>query len=117
MAQARDQLPLHPLEFRILLVLLEGPAHGYRIVKSIEQSEATWTTILPANLYRRLRDLTDRGLIEESEPRSGDGVRRRRDFRISTLGRAVARAEAARLDDLVREARTKRLLPRSEHAS
>jgi hypothetical protein len=34
-------LPLHPLELRILLVLLDGPAHGYRIVKEIEGREKT----------------------------------------------------------------------------
>ena len=115
--ETRDLLPLHPLEFRILLVLLEGPAHGYRIVKRIEEREAGWTEILPANLYRRLRDLAAKGLVEESEPRADEGGRRRRDFRISTLGRAVARAEARRLDDLVSEARAKRLLPRPERAT
>lgn len=53
------ETPLHPLEFRILFVLLDGPARGYRIVKAIEAREAGHTRIYPANIYRRIRDLLE----------------------------------------------------------
>jgi DNA-binding MarR family transcriptional regulator len=36
-AAIESYLPLHPLEFRILLALADGPSHGYRIVKAIEE--------------------------------------------------------------------------------
>ena len=62
-----DFLPLHPFELRILLVLCEGKAHGYRIVKVIEERDAGWKRIFPANLYRRLRELLVAGLIVETE--------------------------------------------------
>jgi DNA-binding PadR family transcriptional regulator len=114
----RTLLPLHPFELRILLTLLDGPAHGYRLVKTIEERDGGWAQIFPGNLYRRLRDLAAKGLVEESEPSAqAGGGRRRRDFRITPLGREVALAEAERLEDLVSEARAKHLLPRAEGTS
>lgn len=99
-------LPLHPLEFRILLVLLDGPAHGYRIVKEIESRETDIGSIYPGNLYRRVRDLLSKGLLEDTDPpESAETDPRRRYFRATLLGEAVARAEARRLETLVREAR------------
>ena len=111
--EPRSLLPLHPFEMRILMTLLDGPAHGYRIVKTIEESDAGWARIFPGNLYRRLRDLAAKGLVEEIEPAPGGG-RKRRDFGITALGREVALAEALRLEDLVAEARAKHLLPRPQ---
>ncbi|MGD2067650.1 MAG: helix-turn-helix transcriptional regulator [Gemmatimonadota bacterium] len=99
-------LPLHPLELRILLAVIERPSHGYRIVKEIEEHADDGTTIYPANLYRRIRDLLGRELLEESEapPDEGDVDPRRTYFEATELGRAVARAERARLRELVRDA-------------
>lgn len=107
-------LPLHPLEFRILLVLLDGPSHGYRIVKGIEERVGGRRRIYPANLYRRIRDLLERGLIEETSTPAGEESDGRRTYvAVSELGRAVARAEAERLESLVADARASRLLGRS----
>lgn len=110
---AQAFLPLHPLEFRILLVLLDGASHGYRIVKEIEAREAG-ERIWPANLYRRIRDLLAKGLVEEALPPRADSADPRRSYvRVSALGRRVARAEARRLEELVADARARRLLPDS----
>lgn len=100
-------LPLHPFDLRILLVLSEGPAHGYPIVKAIEEKDGSWKRVLPANLYRRLRDLGGRGLVEEVEapPGAPDDERGRRTYAITELGRVVALAEARRLDALVADAK------------
>lgn len=106
-------IPLHPLEFRVLLVLSDGPAHGYRIVKEIEAAEDVPTKIYPANLYRRLRDLVGRRLIEECDRPDGEVEepgRPRTYFQPTALGRAVARAEAARLQALLSDARARHLL-------
>lgn len=101
-------LPLHPVELRILLVLAEGPAHGYPIIRSIEERDSSWTRVLAANLYRRLRDMRDRGLVEEVV-HAPDGVpddeRQRRTFAVLELGRRVAVAEARRHDTLVADAK------------
>ena len=99
-------LPLHPLEFRVLLVLQDGPAHGYRIVKEIEARETEIPSIYPGNLYRRIRDLLAKGLLEEvPAPPGVEADARRKYFGPTPLGAAVAKAEGRRLEALVREAR------------
>ncbi len=99
----RRHLPLHPLEFRILLALLEGPSYGTRIVEEIEEREVGRTKIYPANLFRRIRDLLSRELLEECAAPEGADPRRTY-VRLTRTGRAVARAEAERLRELVAEA-------------
>ncbi len=106
-------LPLNPVVFRILMVLTEGERHGYSIVKEVEKESGGAIAIEPGNLYRSLRKLLAEGIIEESarRPDPSDDDARRRYFRLSALGRRVVRAEAARLDELVRDARARDLLP------
>lgn len=96
-------LPLHPEAFRILIVLRNGPAHGYALVKELERDPGRPGRVLPANLYRRMRTLLEQGLIAESERRPDPAVddQRRRYFRITDLGESVARAEAERLQHLL----------------
>lgn len=105
--QPEDMLPLHPFELRILLVLAEGPAHGYPIIRVIEERDGSWKRVLPGNLYRRLRDMRARGLVEEVKAPAGtpDDERQRRTFALTELGRRVAVAEARRLDALVADAK------------
>ncbi len=104
-------LPLHPLEFRILMSLLDGPSYGTRIVEEVEARERG-ATLYPANLFRRIRDLVGRELLEECAPPE-DADPRRTYVRLTRTGRAVARAEAVRLRELVREAEGRDLLPGS----
>jgi DNA-binding PadR family transcriptional regulator len=99
-------LPLHPEAFRILLVLRGGELHGYAIVKELERDPGRPGRVLPANLYRRIRTLSEQGLIAESEGAGhDDGDERRRYFRLTQEGEAVARAEALRLEGLLAGAR------------
>lgn len=109
-ASPHEHLPLHPLEFRILMTLMDGPSYGTRIVEEIEERERGRTKLYPANLFRRLRDLLARGLLEECASPAGADPRRTY-VRLTAGGRAVARAEAARLADLVAEAARHDLLP------
>lgn len=100
-------IPIHALELRILIVVSEGPTHGYRIVKEVEALEGGRFKLYPANLYRRIRDLLARGLIEATEaPSSEESSENRRNyFRITHLGREVVKAEIMRLEELVTDAR------------
>ena len=102
-----DFLPLHPFELRILLVLAEGPAHGYPIIKAIEERDGSWKRVLAGNLYRRLRDMLARGLVREVDAPAGvpDDERHRRTFALTELGRRVAVAETRRLGALVADAK------------
>jgi DNA-binding PadR family transcriptional regulator len=102
-----DFLPLHPFELRILLVLAKGPAHGYPIIRAIEERDGSWKRVLPGNLYRRLRDMRARGLVEEVDAPRGapDDERQRRTYALTELGRRIAVAEARRLEALVADAK------------
>jgi DNA-binding PadR family transcriptional regulator len=104
-ADGRNLLPLKPLVFEVLLVLSEGPCHGWSIVRDVRR-QAGGRRALPANLLRTLRRMRADGLIEDA-PRADPT---RRDLRLTALGRTVARLEAARLYALVDDIRTRRLL-------
>lgn len=92
------------------MAVLEGPSYGTRIVAEIEARERHGPKLYPANLYRRIRDLMARGLVEDAP--SPEGADPRRSYvRITGLGQRVARAEARRLRDLVADAERHRLLP------
>jgi DNA-binding PadR family transcriptional regulator len=106
-AEIEGYLPLHPEAFRILLVLRDRELHGYAIVKELERDPGRPGRVLPANLYRRIRTLSEQALIEETEAPAevkGDDERRRY-FRLTQLGEAVARAEAFRMEGLLAGAR------------
>ncbi len=109
-------LPLRPVEFQILLSLSSRELHGYAIIRDAElRGEGSAVPGL-ATLYRALRRLKKSALIEEagdadagSHDAGVDGSRRRV-FCLTETGRAVARAEAQRLEKLLRAARHSRLL-------
>src|SRR6185503_5506670 len=48
-------LPLNPRELVILASLLDGPLHGYGIIKAVEDRSDSGVLLDPANLYRVLR--------------------------------------------------------------
>ncbi len=109
---AKDSLPLKPMEFDLLLALVERDAHGYALVKHLEEKSPGGGKILPGALYRTLNRLATNGLVEESDWRPDPMVddQRRRYFRITELGRRVATAEAERMRALVEESAAKRLI-------
>jgi DNA-binding PadR family transcriptional regulator len=119
-AEPERLLPLKPVVFQILLVLADGERHGWSLARELQQ-RVGGERLLPGNLYRVLRAMTDEKLIEEREPTraereqgladTGANAERRRYFALTAFGRDVARAEAARLEALVAESRQKRLLP------
>ena len=113
---AAPHLPLTPATFQILMTLAVGEHHGYAIMKEVAESTDGAVRLGPGTLYGSLKRLLDGGLVaecgERADPELGDD--RRRYYRITKLGMAVARAEAKRLDSVVRTARRKRLIgPRS----
>lgn len=111
------RLPLKPVVFQVLLVLLDGERHGYAIVKALEAADGR--RLEPGNLYRTLRTMLGDGLIAESARRPDPELddQRRRYFRVTGFGRAVARAEAVRLERLVLAARARDLLGKTGEAS
>ena len=99
-------LPLPPATFHILLALATADRHGYGIIQDVEARTGGALRLSPGTLYRTIQRLLERGLI--SEPRDPSGPRddpRRRYYRLTPLGLAVARAETQRLSKLVRVAK------------
>lgn len=108
--EPEDSLPLNPRVFALLLALAEGPAHGYALKRAAEDRGPS-LRLDAGSLYRHLSRLVEDELVEECEPPSAETVdARRRHYRLTAFGRDVLRAEAARLDDLVELARSRRLL-------
>lgn len=101
--------PLKPDIFEILLALDEGPLHGYGIVKRVEENTEGRVELAPSLLYRRLRRLLEEGLVEEGEERPGDRGRPRQEYRITSEGAALLRAEARRLVELADAGRVRSL--------
>ena len=110
-----SHIPLKPDAFHILLVLLDGPRHGYALLRDLARSTGGELVLLPGALYRRLQQLLDDGLIEEIDNAS-EGDSRRRTLGVTAFGREVAEAEAARLQELVEAARRRNLVKEQAEA-
>jgi len=103
-------LPLKPADFHILMVLLAEDLHGYGIMQRVSEDSGGAVALELGSLYRVIGRLAQLGLIAETTgPRSSEDPRRRY-YRITTLGREAARAEARRLVDVVRLAKNRELL-------
>lgn len=108
-----DFLPLTPAALNILLSLADGEMHGYGIMREVERRTGESVRLGPGTLYRSIKQMLERRLIEESEERPDSDLddQRRRYYRLTDLGRRVAVAEAERLENIVGAARKKGLLP------
>ena len=106
---------LHPLPsaaFRILLSLAEEDLHGYAIMRQVAEQTAGRMHLGPGTLYSSIQALLEENLIQEVDRREDPnlGHARRRYYRLTSAGRKLARSEADRLADLLRVARTKKIL-------
>lgn len=112
----RNHIPLRPIEFEILLVLMGSDSHGYAIIKEAEERWPGAGRIETGTLYRALRRLTQMGMVAPADrrPAGGEVDERRRYFTITRLGKGVAAAEARRLEAQVDVARSRELLPGTE---
>lgn len=108
----QSHLPLTPATFQILMALVDGERHGYAIMTEVEERSEGAVSLGPGTLYGSLKRLLDAGIVaeagERAHPETAD--ERRRYYRLTKFGLAVARAEARRLEATVRTARRKQLL-------
>ena len=111
-ANPEELLPLTPRVFHILLALVDGPEHGYQIMKEVEARSGGKVRIGPGTLYEGVQRLVKNGLIEESteRPEAELDDQRRRYYQLTDLGQQTLEAEADRLADLVGFARSKKLV-------
>jgi len=98
--------------FQILLAIADGPLHGSAIMEEVLERTEGAMRLWPGALYGSLSELADRGWIRESKAPEGAPTEggRRRFWMITASGRRALEAEVARLESLVRAARSKGVL-------
>jgi DNA-binding PadR family transcriptional regulator len=104
-------LPLTAAMFHILLALADGEKHGYGILKEVARRTQGRVRLSAGTLYGNLSRLESTGMIVESDTRPEFGLddERRRYYRLTEFGREVAVAEAERMQEIVEQARAKKL--------
>jgi DNA-binding PadR family transcriptional regulator len=106
-------LPLQAATFHILLALADEDRHGYAIIGDVAARTGGAIRLSAGTLYRSIQRMLEDGLIVEprERPAPEEDDERRRYYRLTPLGAAVAKAEAGRLANLVRMARARGLAP------
>ncbi|MEP6733697.1 MAG: PadR family transcriptional regulator [bacterium] len=112
MANVDALLPLPPATFHILIAVAQEDRHGYAVIQDVEARTNGELRLSAGTLYRSIQRMLEQGLIRETRDRPAPELddERRRYYRITPFGAAVARAEARRMSDLVRMARAQGLL-------
>jgi DNA-binding PadR family transcriptional regulator len=110
----RRHLPLTEAVFHVLLALAAGDRHGYGLIQDVTAATAGGVTLRTGTLYTILKRLLEERFIVESDRRPGarEDDERRRYYALTPLGRAVLQAEARRLEEMVKLARVRRMLPK-----
>jgi DNA-binding PadR family transcriptional regulator len=102
-----SRLPLREPTFLILLSLSPGPKHGYAILQEVESLSEGRVQLSTGTLYGAVKRLLDDGWIRRvDDPIPNDTGRERKAYELTELGRRGLNAEIARLQKLVRVART-----------
>lgn len=106
-------LPLTPAVFHILMALADEDRHGYAIIQDIAERTRGEIKLSAGTLYRSIQRMQEQGLIVETRerPAPDEDDERRRYYRLTPFGSAVARAEARRLAEMVRLARASGITP------
>jgi DNA-binding PadR family transcriptional regulator len=104
---AESLLPLPQAAFHILVALAQGDRHGYAIMQDVASGTDGNLKLNPGTLYTTIRRLLEQGLVIELDerPDPDEDDERRRYYRLTDMGRKVAKAEAARLQQTLAFAR------------
>jgi DNA-binding PadR family transcriptional regulator len=108
-------LPLPTATFHILMAVADDDRHGYAIIQEIAARTNGEIKMSAGTLYRSVQRMIEQDLLVEVHERPAPEFddERRRYYRITAFGTAVATAEARRLQGLVRLARASGFVPRS----
>jgi DNA-binding PadR family transcriptional regulator len=82
--------------FHVLAAMLDGPLHGYGIIKRAHELSAGRVRLAAGTLYAALDRLRDAGLVEVDREEIVGG-RARRCYRLTGAGRVALRDEALRM--------------------
>lgn len=104
-----ELLPLSPPVYHVLLGLGSEALHGYAIMQSFERLTGGEDRLLPGTLYATLARMVESGILMEAEPPGDDVDARRRYYRSTEFGRALAAAESRRIRRLLEIAHAQHL--------
>lgn len=90
-------LPLSAPMYAVLITLGNGAMHGYGIIETFEESTGQRGALLPGSLYNTIARMLKQRLLDEVSAPAEESDGRKRYYRATQLGRAVARAESIRL--------------------
>ena len=104
-----SQLPLPAATFHILMALADEDRHGYAIIQEVAARTNNEVRLSAGTLYRSIQRMVEQDYVSEltmrERPAADADDARRRYYRLTPFGRAVAKAETKRLADLLRLAR------------
>lgn len=100
-ALIKKATPLTESSFYILISLSE-PLHGYGVMQKVEELSSKRVQLGPGTLYGALSNLQALGLIESVGETTGE---RRKQYRMTIVGRFVAEHEVKRFEELARHGR------------
>src|ERR1041385_3405934 len=97
--EAEAFLPLPTATLHILLALADEDRHGYAVIQDVAERTDGALRLSAGTLYRSIQRMLEDGLIVEprERPSPEEDDERRRYYRITPLGRAVAQAGGGRL--------------------
>jgi DNA-binding PadR family transcriptional regulator len=106
-----DFLPLTPAMLHVLLALADGDKHGYAIIKEVSRRTNGAVVLGAGTLYALIKRLLAETMILETDERPDPSLddERRRYYRLTPFGRAVAMADVQRLESIVEQAHAKHL--------
>jgi len=111
-----SELPLPAATFHILMALADEDRHGYAIIQEVAGRTNGEVKLSAGTLYRSIQRIADQGYVTEltmrERPARNEDDARRRYYRLTPFGRAVAEAETRRLGELLRLARASGFTPR-----
>ncbi len=106
---SNDHTPISEAVFHMLLSLVDGPMHGYGMIQDVERRTGGSVVLGSGTLYSAIKRMRRDGWLAEATVADPEDPRRRY-YELTELGRRVVRAEARRLDAMVRHAHAKHLL-------
>jgi DNA-binding PadR family transcriptional regulator len=90
-------MEFRPPSYYALAALIDGPLHGYAIVRRAAELSSATVRLSAGTLYALLERAIADGLVTAGEPYLERG-RRRRDYTLTQAGRVALRAQAAALE-------------------
>lgn len=106
-------LPLPTATFHILMAVADEERHGYAIIQEVEARTDGALRLSAGTLYRSIQRMLEQRLLVEVHERPAPELddERRRYYKITPFGAAVAQAEVRRLAQLLRLARASGFAP------